>query len=143
AVTSIIIGVIMAGVGILWRFSLSSSYETALGEVLPQPTDEEIDRWFQESMNRLYQHSRVTLNLTEEEAGHSQPLLIVAPTLNETYGVPQDEITWRKGLDKRVRFVIHKVAIIHLTDRHLGAFTCDFNFIRDVPLNESTQEYHY
>jgi hypothetical protein len=140
---SIIIGVVMAGGGFLLRLSLSSSYKTALEEVQPQPADEEIDRWFQESVDKLCQHSRIALNLTEEEADHSYPLLIVAPTLSETYGVPQDEITWRKGLDKRVRFVIYKAAVIHLTDRHLGAFTCDFNFIRNVPLNESTQEYHY
>jgi hypothetical protein len=58
AVTFIVIGVIMAGVGILWRFSLSSSYETALGEVLPQPTDTEVDGWFLESIRELCQHSK-------------------------------------------------------------------------------------
>jgi hypothetical protein len=33
--------------------------------------------------------------------------------------------------------------IICLTDRHLGSYTCDYNFVRDVVLNEETAEFHY
>jgi hypothetical protein len=134
---------IVAGVGLARRSSLLSAHKSELVELQPQPAEAQVDKWFQESINTLCDHSREILNITKEEAALSTPLFIVAPTLGETHGVPQDEITWRKGLDGGIRFAIHKVAIIHLTDRHLGAFICDFNFIRNVPLNESTQEYHY
>jgi hypothetical protein len=35
------------------------------------------------------------------------------------------------------------MVIIRLTDRHLGAYVCDYNFVRNVVLNEQTTEYHY
>jgi hypothetical protein len=41
-----------------------------------------------------------------------------------------------------VRFGVYRVTIIQLTDRLLGAFSCDYDFVRDVALNEETEE-HY
>lgn len=143
AMVFIIIGVIMAGIGILWRFSLSSSYEIALQEVLPQPTDTEVDSWLHEGLRGLRQHSKNVLTLDESESNISNPICIIAPTLQTVDGIPPEEVTWRKGSDARIRFSAYKVAIIHMTQRHLGVFICDFDFIRNVSLNESTQEYHY
>lgn len=143
SIVFVVIGVVMATMGFFWRLSLSSTHNAAWEEIQPQPTDAEVDRWFHESIRGLYQHSKNILSLDETEANTSNPILIIAPTLQAIQGIPQGEMAWRKGIDGKIRFAIHKVAIIHLTSRHLGAFICDFNFIRNVSLNESTQEYHY
>jgi hypothetical protein len=135
-------GVAMLMIGAYQRNTLESSYEQAVEEVLPQPTDQEVDTWFSEGLRHVIQQSRAALNLLEQEI-RAEPLVIVAPSLAKTDGIDRQEITFRRGADNGVRFSVYTVAVIHLTERHLGAYRCDFNFIRDVALNETTQEYHY
>ena len=47
------------------------------------------------------------------------------------------------GGDGGLRFAIHRFLVIYLTEHHLAAYSCDFNFLRDVPMNETTREYQY
>jgi len=35
------------------------------------------------------------------------------------------------------------VTVIHLDEQLLAAYACDFNFLKNVSLNEETDEYHY
>jgi hypothetical protein len=138
-----VLGLVAAGAGFLWKSSASTAHEAELAKLQPTPADRQVDQWLQEGIEKLCLHSRLALNLTEQEASLTKPLIITAPILNTTHGIQDEEIAWRKSSDNKTRFSVYKVAIIHLTERHLGAFVCDFNFIKDVALNETTQEYHY
>jgi hypothetical protein len=139
----LIFGLGVAAAGIIRFATIETRYRSALEATHPQPSDVEVDMWFLDSMQRLLQHSRNILNLLGSEREFSEPLVIRVPTLASTYGIPAEDLKWQTGKDNALRFAIHKIIIIYLTERHLAAYTCDFNFIRDVPLNESTREYHY
>jgi hypothetical protein len=130
-------------VGGLRLGSIEARYRSALAATQPQPSDNQVDAWFQDSWQRLVLHVKNRLNLFGVESDFFKPLIIEVPTLSATYGVPTEDLKWRKGSDGTLRFAIHHLIVIYLTERHLAAYTCDFNFIRDVPLNETTREYHY
>jgi hypothetical protein len=50
---------------------------------------------------------------------------------------------WKQGDDGILRFGYYQMFIIRLTGRHLGSYVCNYNFVRDVALNEQTAEFHY
>jgi len=139
----IVTGSGIAAVGGIRLSSIEIRYRSALAETQPQPSDSQVDEWFQDSRQRLVLHAKNRLNLFGADSDFFKPLIIEVPTLSATYGVPTEDLKWRKGSDDTLRFAIHQLIIIYLTERHLAAFTCDFNFIRDVSLNETTREYHY
>ncbi len=139
----LVVGLLSAIFGVALLTIKKSEHRAALTATQPQPSDTEVDRWLYDSMQNLLQHSRNILSLIGTEREFVEPLVIRAPTLASTYGIPAEDLKWRKGSDGALRFAIHKIIVIYLTDRHLAAYTCDFNFIRNVPLNEITREYHY
>jgi hypothetical protein len=130
-------------IGILLLAYNQFQYKQALAETQPQPTDSQVDARFQESRERLVTHAKNRLNLFGPESDFFTPLIIEVPTLSAIHGIPSEDLKWHKGTDGVLRFAIHQFIVIYLTERHLAAYTCDFNFIRDVPLNEATREYHY
>jgi hypothetical protein len=106
------------------------------------PTDSQVDTWLQEGIQKLVDQSLSKLSLDPSELkGESLP--IKGPILWSVSGIPNDNIAWKIGDDGIVRFGVYQVTIIHLTDRHLAAYACDYNFIRNVALNDRTDEYHY
>jgi len=106
------------------------------------PSDQKVDAWLEAGMERLKKESLSKLNLLEGQL-KTDPLLIRGPILWSTNGVPDSDLLWRTGKDDVTRFAIYRVSIIHLTDQLLAAYSCDYNFLRDVALNEETDEYHY
>lgn len=106
------------------------------------PSDRRVDQWFDQGIDRLTKESLTKLNLSAGELV-ADSLVIQAPILWSTHGVADKDLVWRKGKDDEVRFGVYRVTIIQLTDRLLGAYSCDYDFIRDVALNEETEEYHY
>ena len=130
-------------VGVIVTKAIHISYTKKLRNYQQsKPTDRQIDQWLQESIVKLREKSLKRLNLDESEI-IADPLVIRGPILWKTIGIDNGDLVWKIGSDDTVRFGIYKVTIIQLTDRHLGAYACDYNFIRDVALNERTDEYHY
>jgi hypothetical protein len=72
-----------------------------------------------------------------------EPVMFTGPILWTTMGIPNQDLLWKKGKDDVVRFAVYRVTVIQLAEHLLGLYTCDFNFLKNVPLNESTDEYHY
>src|ERR1700681_4229524 len=89
-------GVAMLMIGAYQRSSSESSYRQAVEEVLPQPTDQEVDTWFSEGLSGVIDRSREALNLLEQEI-KAEPLVIVAPSLARIDGIDRQEITFRRG----------------------------------------------
>ena len=106
------------------------------------PGDRQVDTWLDRGLDRLEKESLAKLNLTRDQL-RSQPLSVRGPILWSTNGVPDGDLLWRTGKDDITRFAIYRVSIIQLTDQLLAAYSCDYNFLRDVALNEETEEYHY
>jgi len=106
------------------------------------PSDEEIDTWLHEDINNLVNASYEKLGLAKEQIIRD-PLIIFSPIYWVTKGVPANEILYRKGKDKVLRFAVYQVTIFLLADHLLASYICDYNFIRKISLNERTYEYHY
>ena len=142
----IIVGIALAGGGGLHLASLRSSYKVALEQLQPQPSDQQVQSWLQAGMQQLVGHSRLALNLNEAEGDFSDPLVIRSPLLQAIEGVDIDSRDlglWRIGDDGALRFGIYRVNVLWLTDRHLASYSCFYNFLRDIAVNEWTNEIHY
>jgi hypothetical protein len=129
------IGIVMALAGGVWLLAL---YGTK-GNV---PSDNEVDNWFEEDIARITEQSLSKVGLDESQLIR-EPLAITGPILWSTNGVPQEDLLWKKGKEDVVRFAVNRVTVIHLSDQLLAAYACDFNFLKNVSLNERTDEYHY
>jgi hypothetical protein len=73
----------------------------------------------------------------------AEPLVIKGPILWSTHGIADKDLVWKKGKDKIARFAVYRVAAIWFTERHLAAYACNYNFIRDVSLDEQAYEFRY
>jgi hypothetical protein len=107
-----------------------------------QPQDVEVQQWLDESMNRERTHALQALGIEGEEL-ISDLLTIISPILWRTNGIDDNDLVWRRGLDNVVRLGVYRLTLIALTEHHFGVFTCDYNFIKDIALNQKTSEYHY
>jgi hypothetical protein len=108
------------------------------------PSDSQVDKWLDEGIEKLKKESLIKLSLVEEELKAEEgPLIVRGPIVWITDGVPEDDLVWKIGKDDIPRFGVYRISIIQLTENLLGAYSCDYNFIRDVALNEETDEYHY
>lgn len=142
-VIGLIPGLIMIGIGAMMLAKINAAYRAKVSEGEPKPSDLQVQSWLDEGIRKLSEHSRGKLNLDESEGSISAPLIIAGPILWDTGGVSSDDLVWKRGEDGLVRFGVYRVTIILLTDRHLTSYACDYNFIRDVALNERTDEFHY
>jgi len=138
AIPGIVLG--LWGGGKLWQ--ARSKYRRQLLEAAAGPTDEEVQAWLDHGIARVKDRSLRALGLSDAELV-SDLLTIVAPVLWSTEGIRQGDILFRTGNDSCARFGVYSVAIMALTERHLGIFRCEYNFVQDVIRNEKTCEYHY
>lgn len=107
------------------------------------PSDETVDAWLREDLSHLIATSYEKLGLEKSQLAQETPLVICAPVYWHTRGIPPNELLYRKGRDKMLRFAVYRVTIFLLAEHLLGSYICDYNFIRKVALNEKTYEYHY
>lgn len=123
-----------------------ANFRRQLRLAFPRPTDQEVDMWFEDALARLRNHSLEKLGLTEEECSDVELPPIRSPLLALKAGLaPQDVRAWATGDDGVARFGVYEIIYIWLAETHIGIFRCDYNFIRDVHLNDETHtpEYHH
>jgi hypothetical protein len=108
--------------------------------------DSDIDNQFKNDLDEIAKRALDKLGLDEDDdltESRKEPLILKGPILWETSGVNNKDLLWKKGKDNTVRFAINRVTVIYFSKHLLGAYACDFNFIKDVTLNERTDEYFY
>lgn len=125
-----------------YQDALKDYEKKKLEEISNRLTDQEADEWLGKSLNNLSQQSLKKLSLDQSET-ISDALVVRGPILWTTNGINDKDLVWKRGDDNKVRFGVYRLTIIQLTNRHLGAYGCDYNFIKDVALNERTDEYYY
>ncbi|CAN5752833.1 hypothetical protein BH10BAC3_BH10BAC3_11950 [soil metagenome] len=108
-------------------------------------SDDDIDNQFQDDLKEIARNALNKLGLDETQLteNRKEPLMLKGPILWTTTGVNKKDLLWRKGKDDIVRFAIYRVTIIYFSKHLLASFACDFNFIKNVTLNEATDEYYY
>ncbi len=109
---------------------------------LNRPNDNDIDTWFQDDLRVIIDRSLKKLGLDKEQI-ISDELTIISPIYWSTIGIPFKDVRHKRGKDNLIRFSIYRVTVIQLADQLLASYACDFNFMKNVKLNEETNEFHY
>jgi hypothetical protein len=134
------LGILLIFAGLLTIISREMGYRDQLRQAQHKPSDSHVQTLFDNGSRKVIEHSQFMLSLGEEECAFRDPLVIITPVLHAD---SDDWSLWKQGEDGSLRFGYYSMIIIRLTDRHLGAYRCDYNFVRNVVLNERTTEYHY
>ena len=149
----IAIGVII-GISSQWNgegaFILPGIALVALGFILmiiiPSigvPSDSEVDKWLNDGIEKLKGKSLSKLNLGTDDVKNFTPLVFRGLDLDPLGIDDEDLLPPKLGHDNFTRCSVYKITIIYLTERHLAAYICDYNLIKDLALNEKTSEYYY
>lgn len=105
------------------------------------PPDAAIDTWLEEDIEKLVTGAYQQLGIKKSERP-TAPLLIIAPVYWKVKGVEMKDLGLRKGKDKMLRFSVYQVTLFHLDEDILTSYTCHYNFLQGIVLNETTHEYH-
>lgn len=105
--------------------------------------DDVVDGWFKQGLEKIKAHSLVKLQLTPSDLVGDETLVVTAPILWTTPGIDDEDLVLRVGEDSFIRFGVYRITIIHLAQHHLDTYCCDYNFLKDAPLNEEAVEYPY
>jgi hypothetical protein len=130
------VGVLLFAVSLLWFF-------VAITQQIQRPSDDQMDKWLEEDLKQIVERSLNKLGLVGARLMKDEPVMFTGPILWPTTGIPNQDLLWKKGKDDTVRFAVYRVTVIQLAEHLLAAYACDFNFLKNVKLNEDTDEYHY
>jgi hypothetical protein len=135
----VLVGVIIGVFGIA-RLAMSAS----------KPSDQQMDSWLHAALaeaerdaHRKLGFDPLTSGARDANTVRQAPLTIFGPIIWTTNGIPNADLVWKVGNDKLARFAVYRVTVILLTQSQLGSYSCDYNFLRNVRLNEQTDEYAY
>lgn len=131
----VIVGTALSIVGVL-------SVIMSIIHRINRPKDGEIDSWLSDDLEEIVKRSLNKLGLNSEQI-RGDELRIISPIYWETSGITFKEVLYKKGKDGLIRFSIYRVTIIQLAEQLLASYACDFNFLKNVKLNEETNEFHY
>lgn len=99
----------------------------------PRPTDEQVAQWFDEDKAFVAQHAHQRLNISG---------LRLVTRLVPLYGQDvNSEI--QVGGDGIVRFSRYRAVLVAMTESHLSACLCTWDFITGELLEDKTYEYYY
>lgn len=128
-------GLIVAGNGGVKFWRKKSAYDKAYAIAEPKPSDKEMDNWLEQDKRRLAEDAMKKLELVREQVLRpDEPLVVIGPQMPTYIAAGKDGI---------LRFSRYEMVIIYLTNYHLGAYTCNLDFITGLVESEQTQEYHY
>lgn len=131
----IVAGLLIAGIPIFTYLKAKKRYEA-------RPSDDQVDIWLEEDFKELVPKGLKKLGFDEDEV-MGEEIFISGPIIWSAKGVPNEDTLWRLGVDKITRFSIHKVSIFYITEKGLGIYNCTYNFLKNVTLNDSSDEYYY
>jgi hypothetical protein len=129
-----LIAVVLFGVGIRYVVKgvrRSIVYSAKYHAAEPKPPDDVLDQCLSSDLENLRKRAWVHLDL-QSESVRNGPVCMVGPAL-PAYG--------SLGSDGVERYSRYEVVIMYVTDFHICAYTCHFDFIWGRPLAEHTQEF--
>jgi hypothetical protein len=137
-------GDLIALIGLLVAIVGGIMFLNALVKSISRPRDSTIDKWFEEDLQQIHKHALQKLGLGEDLLGvKKEPLRAIGPIWWSDSGVSKQDLLFRQGRDGVTRYSVYEVLLIYTAEHLLAAFSCDFNTLKNVMLNESTYEFHY
>lgn len=134
--------VCIGGIGLLFLImgwvnlsGINSKYAKEVERTEPKPSDAQMDGWLATDKTRIIGEAMSKLDLPPDSViNANDPLVVIGPATGSKI---------KSGDDGIFRFSKYEIVIIYLTDYHLGAYSCDLDFVTGNVTQEQTQEYHY
>ena len=128
-------GIFVAFLGFLSYYNAQSQYKKAYQKAEPKPSDEQMNKWLAQDKKQIVADAMDKLGLVPEQVlNANDPLVVIGPLSSARF---------RIGNDGTIRFSSYEIVVIYLTDYHLGAYSCEWDFVNARIISEQTQEYHY
>ena len=137
-------GELIAMAGLLLAILGGIMFLYAVVKFVSRPSDSKIDKWFEEDLQQIHKHAVQKLGLGEDLLGvKKEPLRAIGPIWWSDSGVPKKDLLFKQGKDGITRYSVYEVLLIYTAEHVLAAYSCDFNTLKNVMLNESSYEFHY
>ncbi|MCB0539328.1 MAG: SdpI family protein [Bacteroidetes bacterium] len=131
----IVAGLLVGGIPIFSYMKAKKRYEA-------RPSDSQMDAWLEEGFKEITPIGLKKLGFDTDEI-MGEEIVISGPVLWQPNGVPREDIRWIVGKDGVARFSIYDVSIFYITEKGIGIYRSFYNFVKNVTLNDSTDEYFY
>jgi hypothetical protein len=131
----IVAGLLVGGIPIFTYMKAKKRYEA-------RPSDSQIDTWLDEGYKEITPNGLKKLGFDIDEV-MGEEIVVSGPILWQAKGVPSEDIKWILGNDGVARFSIHDVSIFYITEKGIGIYRSTYNFVKNVTLNDSTDEYFF
>ncbi|SHE38960.1 hypothetical protein SAMN05444274_101245 [Mariniphaga anaerophila] len=132
----IIVGLLIAVIPILKFFKAKKRYEA-------RPADSQMDEWFWEDTKSIIEKDALDKVGVDKEDLVAESLVIPGPQFWRVSGFDIDDVKRRKGNDGFFRYSVWKIQIFLFTENFLGSYECDYNWLKNTSINESTNEFFY
>jgi hypothetical protein len=128
-----VVGLVIVGIGSFAIYSFTQG----------KATDQQMDKWLAEDFIALAENALNKVGIDKSELIR-EPLTIHGPVLwGGISGIPSQDMLFKVGKDKRVRFSIYNVSVFLLTQNQILTYETYFNFLKMVSINDRTDEYFY
>ncbi len=130
-----ILGIIITGGVFLIYYTLEDEYKKRI-------SDEQIDKWLSEDIQK---HIDVAVNKLGLDSSDliANSLIVQGPIYWNVSGFSEDDILRNLGKDSFYRYSIWRLQVFVFTENFLGNYQCDYNWLNDTSINESTNEFFY
>ncbi len=125
---------IVIGVFVIY-FAMTNEYENRL-------PDKQIDEWLLKDMQKHSQIAVEKLGLNTNDLIR-ESLIVPGPIYWNVSGFSEEDILRNKGKDGFFRYAIWRLQVFVFTENFLGSYQCDYNWLNDTSINESTNEFFY
>lgn len=113
-----------------------NEYREKFSMAEPKPSDEQIDEWMENDIEKIVKEAIIKLDLQDEDV-KAKPFMIGGPAsqLKET--------KYASGKDEKTRYSHFEILVVFLTDYHVAAYQSINSMEIGQPLTDKTQEFPY
>ena len=128
---------LLIGLGLLFWAKAQIDFESS------RPKDYEMDSWLEEDIQEVIKNRPYDkLGISKEDLV-AETLLVVGPVYWYVSGFDVKDILMKKGEDGFNRFSIWTIQVFMFTENYLCSYKCQYNWIKNTYINESTNEFFY
>tara|TARA_R110002111_G_scaffold135812_1_gene201751 strand:- start:176 stop:805 length:630 start_codon:yes stop_codon:yes gene_type:complete len=107
------------------------------------PSEMQLDNWLDEDIQAIIKDRPFDkLGISKDDLV-AESMLVVGPIYWYVNGFDQNDILAKEGKDGFNRYSIWKVQLFLFTENYLCSYKCDYNWIKNTYINESTNEFFY
>jgi hypothetical protein len=106
-------------------------------------TESQLDKWLDDDIQSIIKDRPFDkLGISKEDLV-AESMLVVGPIYWYVNGFDQNDILAKEGKDGFNRFTAWTVQLFMFTENYLCSYKCDYNWLKNTYINESTNEFFY